>query len=288
MAQGAFAGATSYEDQTLEDILEDIKRWIVYSEETLSFFNEIITRLDEEKYYETIPFDLNALFQTTKRKLATFISDFHIILKSISTDKISKREVDLLKNIGKISIEENRKYKPIYHSALEHWSGEQYGNPNFQKIERLYAEGKDLFGTLMDASNAAERLKDYMSNERQQHQQITITGDGNQVQTALGNNNEFVMELTNSLGQAKAEELNRLLSDLKNNLDQYFKEDEQEKKEDAEHVIDGLRDEVTKSEPRKGIIRSYLNSLNGLSVSANLMTVVTGIKDIVESLPFMK
>lgn len=288
MAQGAFAGATSYEDQTLEDILEDIKRWIMYSEETLSFFNEIITKLDEEQYYETIPSDLNVLFQTTKRKLATFISDFHIILKSISTDKISKREVDLLKNIGKISIEENKKYKPIYRIALEHWSGEQYGDPNFQKIEKLYAEGKDLFGTLMDASNAAERLKDYMSDERQQHQQITITGDGNQVQAALGNNNKFIMELTDSLGQAKAEELDRLLTDLKNNLDQHFKENEQEKKEEAEQVIDGIRDEVTQSEPRKGIVRSYLNSLNGLSVSANFMTVVTGIKDIVESLPFMK
>jgi len=286
MAQGIFAGGSGYDDQSLEDIEQDIKVWIGFCEDTLDFFDKTILELHEKKYYETIPFNLRALFDNTKRKLATFIRDFNAILKSISEDTIFNRDVALLKNIGTISIEHNDKYGTVYHEELSRWYGEKYSDPNFRQMERLYAEGRDLFGTLMDASNAAERLKDYMSNQHQKKQTINITGTGHQI--AIGDNNKLVMKLKSDLGEENAKELSRLMSVFEENLDKYFKESELEKKETAEHLIGGLREEVTKENPKRGIVGSYLHTLNGLSTSADFITIVSGITTLIGSLPFMK
>lgn len=289
MAQGAFGGSSRYDNQSLEDIVEDINVWIRFCSETLSFFNDTIFKLKENTYYEQVPFDLKALFEATTKDLTTFINDFGAILKIIDEDGIHIREVKLLKNIGKYSIENNSTYGRVYRRAVSEWiGGPDYNDPNFKAIERLYGDGRDLFVTLMDASNAAERLKDYMNDKHQQIQKITVNGDSNQIQAAFGDNNKFVIELTDSLGKEQAEQLNVLLADLKQNLDQYFTEHEEEKKETTKDLIDGLREEIIKEEPKKGIVRSFLNSLNSLSTSADFVTVVSGITSIVGSLPFMK
>jgi len=289
MAQGAFGGSSRYDNQSLEDIVKDINVWIGFCSDTLGLFNETIPKLKENKYYDVVPFNLQALFEVTTRDLPTFISDFNSILESISQDRIYMRDVRLLKNIGKYSIENNSTYGRIYHEALGDWREmPDYNDPNFNAVERLYGDGRDLFVTLMDASNAAERLRDYMSNEHQKHQQVIINGHGNQVQAAFGDNNEFVMEVANSLGQEQAEQLNRLLAELKENLDHYFGEHEEEKKETTKELVDGLREEITKEQPKKGMVRACLNSLNSLSTSADFVTIVSGITSIVGSLPFMK
>ena len=288
MAQGALGGSSRYDNQTLEDISQDIKVWIRFCNETLLLFNETISKLKENTYYDTIPFDLQALFEVTTRDLTTFIDNFNHILNSISEDNIYERDVRLLKNIGNYSIENNGTYGRVYRRSISDWiEGPDYSDPNFKSVERLYADGRDLFVTLMDASNAAERLRDYMSSENRINQSVTVTGTGNNVQTAFGDNNEFVMELSDSLGQERAEELNALLAELEQNLDHYFSEDEEDKKEDTKELVDGLREEITKEHPNRGMVRACLNSLNSLSSSADFVTIVSGITSIVGSLPFM-
>lgn len=289
MAQGAFGGSSRYDNQSLEDIVKDINVWIGFCSDTLLLFNETISRLKENKYYDTVPFNLRALFEATTRDITTFISDFNSILESISADRIYMRDVRLLKNIGSYSVESNNTYGRVYQGSFDHWvEMPNHNDPNFHALERLYGDGRDLFVTLMDASNAAERLRDYMSNEHQKNQQVIINGHGNQVQAAFGDNNEFVMDLANTLGQEQAEKLNILLAELKENLDHYFGEHEEEKKETTKELIDGLREEITKEQPKKGMVRACLNSLNSLSTSADFVTIVSGITSIVGSLPFMK
>ncbi|MCQ4090911.1 MULTISPECIES: hypothetical protein [Exiguobacterium] len=289
MAQGTFGGSSRYDNQTLGDIVKDIKVWIRFCEETLLLFNETILKLKENNYYDTVPFNLRALFEVTTRDITTFISDFNSILSSISEDKIYMRDVRLLKNIGTYSIENNNTFGRVYHASFDDWiEMPNHSDINFKAVERLYGDGRDLFVTLMDASNAAERLRDYMSNEHQKNQQVIINGHGNQVQAAFGDNNEFVMELADSLGQDQAEQLNMLLAELKQNLNHYFAEHEEEKKETTKELIDGLREEITKEHPKKGMVRACLSSLNSLSTSADFVTIVSGITSIVGSLPFMK
>lgn len=173
MAQSIFGGSSEYSDQTLADIIEDLEKWVVFSEETLSLFDKTICELKQNNYYQTVPFNLRAMYERATRKLNTFISDLNVIIKSINADSIFVRDVNLLNNIGRISILSNHQFGTVYHDIVDRWSGANFQDSNFLMIERLYHEGRDVFVSLMDASNAAERLKDYMSDRHQQNQNIT-------------------------------------------------------------------------------------------------------------------
>jgi hypothetical protein len=90
----------------------------------------------------------------------TYLEDFCIIVKSIEEDRITQRDVLLLKKIGTKASEFNREYGRTYKEDYE-WK--EYGNPDFKVAENLYGDGRDYFVTLQDASNASSRLEDYIS-----------------------------------------------------------------------------------------------------------------------------
>ena len=45
MAQGIFGGATSYEEQSLSDIMEDLEKWTEYTFQTKAYISECHTKL---------------------------------------------------------------------------------------------------------------------------------------------------------------------------------------------------------------------------------------------------
>jgi len=291
MAQSIFGGSSEYNDQTLADIIEDLEKWVVFSEETLSLFDKTICELKQNNYYQTVPFNLRAMYERATRKLNTFISDLNVIIKSINADSIFIRDVNLLNNIGRISILSNHQFGMVYHDIVDRWSGANFQDSNFLMIERLYHEGRDVFVSLMDASNAAERLKDYMSNRHQQNQNITVYGSDNHIQAAFGSNNEFIMNVNKTIGKESAIQLDCLLTELIQKTELFYREDQGNEKQEVSELVEGIREEVMKPEPKKGRIRSYLASLktsSTLTGYADFITIVTGISELVYSLPFMK
>ena len=42
MAQGIFGGATSYEEQSLNDILEDVEKWIEYTDKRFEKIRQVL------------------------------------------------------------------------------------------------------------------------------------------------------------------------------------------------------------------------------------------------------
>ncbi|KQS23530.1 hypothetical protein ASF99_13575 [Exiguobacterium sp. Leaf187] len=291
MAQSIFGGSSEYSDQTLADIIEDLEKWVVFSEETLSLFDKTICELKQNNYYQTVPFNLRAMYERATRKLNTFISDLNVIIKSINADSIFIRDVNLLNNIGRISILSNHQFGTVYHDIVDRWSGANFQDSNFLMIERLYHEGRDVFVSLMDASNAAERLKDYMSDRHQQNQNITVYGSDNHIQAAFGSNNEFIMNVNKTIEKESAIQLDCLLTELLQKTELFYGEDQRNEKQEVSELVEGIREEMMKSEPKKGRIRSYLVSLKASSTLtgyADFITIVTGISELVYSLPFMK
>lgn len=291
MAQSIFGGSSEYSDQTLADIVEDLEKWVVFSKETLTLFDKTICELKQNNYYQTVPFNLRAMYERATRKLNTFISDLNVIINSINTDSIFIRDVNLLNNIGRISILSNHQFGMVYHDIIDRWNGANFQDPKFLMIERLYLEGRDVFVSLMDASNAAERLKDYMSNRHQQNQNITVYGSDNHIQAAIGSNNEFIMNVNKTIGKESATQLDCLLTELLQKTELFYREDQRNEKQEVSELVEGIREEMMKPEPKKGRIRSYLASLKASSTLtgyADFITIVTGISELVHSLPFMK
>lgn len=273
MVQGLFGGRTSYEMQSLQDINKDLDKWKKYSQKTFSFFEEQLTYLNNQNYIKNIPYDLKMIFFQTCSAAKTIINDIEIIEISINNNRITNREVELLKNIGVISIKLNQEYGLIYHEdTLWH----EYDNSNFKIAEDLYGTGRDYFVTLQDASNAAERLKQYINND------VFITNNStnfinNGVVNNLQQGNDNTIMIENQHSISDIQEINELLKQLIDNLDRYFDKNQNEKQIEAKKTIESIQKELLKSKPQVNFLKQTLESLALLNGSYDFILNVTSI-----------
>jgi len=211
MVQGLIGGMTNYNNQSLNDIVGDINDWIGYSLETKNFLEDNMEFLKKNDYWNNIPFNFQMTLYSSIRCQNTFISDMQLVLKAIDTNHLTKREVELIKNIGNIAIEYNREYGQTYKEDSR-WKN--YGDENFRVAEQLYAKGRDYFVTMQDASNLSARLNNYINTippivNQSIHQ--TVNGAGNIV-TGVNNGSIEQVQINNS---QFASEINSVLEQLK-------------------------------------------------------------------------
>lgn len=233
LSQGLFGGATNYEDQSIADINEDIISWLQYTEETKKHLEGGISALKIERYWSNIPFNFQAILQASIRCQNTNISDFNLILKAISKDRVSRREVELMYKIGKNATEYNVEFGQTFKEESD-WK--EYGNANFKLVEELYAEGRDYFVTLQDASNVSARLMDYINTVPpvvNQDITQTVNGDGNiiaganngSISKTENNSQEFLIDVDSLLSQLHE------LYDVDSGLKKFFEETLKESRE---------------------------------------------------------
>lgn len=197
MAQGLIAGATNYSEQSIMDIKSDIESWISYSINIKNFFEITILELKKQDYWDgKVAFDFQMFCYSVPRICDTFCSDFKIILDAINNDRITGREINLMRNIYQVSVEnEEFSWKSFKGNGGEYrWH--DYENCLFRKAEELYRKGRDFFVTLRDVSNMVSRMEDYMKEEKNiidnsVHTDNSITiGDSNEIKSSvIGNKN---------------------------------------------------------------------------------------------------
>ena len=187
MTQGFIAGCTNYQEQTLEDIREDIEWWIKYSKQTQIDFLETIDSLKAANYWrECVPLDFRIFCESIPNVCGTIINDLKIVLKDIDENQISSGTIKLMNNVCKIALTNEKRSWETYKNDSQ-WK--HYGDQKFRKAETLYADGRDFFVTLIDVGNAAARMEDYMKPDKSIDNSIHI-GDGNKIKKSIiGHNN---------------------------------------------------------------------------------------------------
>lgn len=232
MAQGIIGGATSYEEQSLSDVKDDILKWIEYSNKMHDFLESGINDLKQNTFWNQIPFNFQMTLLSTMKCQESFIHDFSLILDAIDNSKITERETNLLRKIGIKAIEFNNEYGRTY---KEEYRWKKYGDPDFKIAEELYARERDYFVSLQDATNAASRLTDYISAlPSVTYNNINQTVNGNSNVVSGINNGSIVQtttfnEISSEISKA-IEEINQLSgveSDLKSYINELLVETEQ-------------------------------------------------------------
>lgn len=186
MAQCGMAGFTTYENQSLSDIISDIKQWIDYSKEVVEFFEKTIEETRNTDFFNKIPYEYKSYIFEIIRICKTNIEDLSQVLFSVENHQLTNEKVNLFFKIGKRAVsnsDDNKKYFKL--SDDGHWH--DYGNPDFHKIENLYAKFGDYSATLWDVTNAAVRLKDYIDVPKEVS---TMKYENNSIN--IGNGNEIV------------------------------------------------------------------------------------------------
>ena len=97
MVQGMFAGGTSYEYQSLENIYDDIKNWIEYTRETETVLISNKSIVKNSEFWNKIEYDFRTIIDKAIRYCRTIIDDLELVKDAIERNCITKKEVLLLK-----------------------------------------------------------------------------------------------------------------------------------------------------------------------------------------------
>ena len=165
MSQGIFAGMTDYSDQSLSDVANDIRKWIKYCDSIKIKCESNIAAIKKEGLWEsTVPYEFRNFCLNMPIVCDTYIHDFKIVLKSIESDNITQREINLIRNLYNKAHENEKWCMEAYkHSEPRGWC--KFGTPEFEKIEELYSAGRDFYVTFFDLSNLVARMEDYMKKD---------------------------------------------------------------------------------------------------------------------------
>lgn len=188
MAQSMIGGATDYHEQSINDIREDIIIWIEYTKRIKKLLSDGVEKSKSSKFWNIVDSDFKMTIITSIRFCLTVETDLNVIVKAIDRDAVSLREIKLLKNIGEKSIGYNNEYGLTYKAEKRNWH--DYGNPDFEVVENMYAKGRDYFVTLQDALNASYRLEDYMQNGNTTNVNFNGTVSDSQIQIGTVNSNQ--------------------------------------------------------------------------------------------------
>lgn len=215
MAQGLFGGMTSYEVQSLQDILSDIERWLQYAGETQSFLTQNMQTAISSRFWYKVGTEFQMEIEESIIYIGTLLHDMGMVKKAIEDDTVTEREVQLLSNIGWKSVEFNGNYGKTYHNG---YMWQDYGNPDFEVVEEMYKVGRDFFVTLQDAGNAAYRLQDYITRSTivKEQKNITFSGhiDHSQIQIDTNNSTQQMSMDTNF----SYEEVSKVIDEIEHYL----------------------------------------------------------------------
>ncbi len=252
MAQSLFAGATEYEHQSLEDILTDMENWLEIINDTKSICEVNISELQEANYWNRIYDDFKISITRALNHFDTVISDIKRISTGIKNDDIKSVHIKLLQQITNQSSENEKYISKSWHST-DRWK--EYGNSNFMKVELLYTEIEGTVCTLLDASNMAMRLKDYMEDETQMKNQFIFNGDVSQSNIGNTNSNGSSSIINISSGEDIEKLFEIFMNNIKNSsLDNLEKDDVEEavqrikklnEEEKSPRIIDKIKEKLT-------------------------------------------
>jgi hypothetical protein len=271
MVQGFIGGATSYEEQSLLDILSDIDAWIDYTADRKAFILMQREKLNISGFWNKIPYDFQMTILTTISYFDTILYDLNLVKKSIKDNCITEKEVVLLRNIGRKSVEYNHECGKTY---KDEYSWKDYGNPDFRVAEEIYGEGRDYFVTMQDAGNAAYRLEDYMEKGQVIHNNMSISGSvtGSQIQQGTINSSQ-TMTVENNFDYDKVMDVLNKIQKATNSNE--FQEDFADKAEQVKMIVSETIQMVhKKEEPSK--IKKALNTLKNISIGVGENIIANG------------
>lgn len=279
MAQGLLGGMTSYEVQSLQDILSDIECWLQYASETKSFLTQNMQTAIRSRFWYKVGAEFQMEIEESIIYIGTLLHDMGMVKKAIEDDTVTEREVQLLSSIGWKSVEFNGNYGKTYHNG---YMWQDHGNPDFEVVEEMYKVGRDFFVTLQDAGNAAYRLQDYITRSTivKEQNNITFSGhiDHSQIQIDTNNSTQQMSMDTHF----SYEEVGKVIDEIEHYLsDEKLVDKFGETLSQIKNVVGDTKQYVEqRSEPC--LIKRNLQTIYDLAMGVSGSLIATGICELIK------
>ena len=154
------AGLTDYSHQTLPDIVSDLRNWLVDLKQTQTVLDDTISSLVERNYWQGVYIGMKDALNYSRKLFATSIQEIEAILAEIET-KVKPHHVLRLRKLGQAAYGLNSDLGRMWHREYPDHQ-KDYNNPDFRTVDHLYAQTRDMAADMLDLTNAAGRLSDFV------------------------------------------------------------------------------------------------------------------------------
>jgi len=166
MARSLIAGTSDYSHQSFDDMVSDLKTWVKDLRQTSNTLKINVRKLKALKYWDKIPIDFTALIQYSIKFYNTSIQEIFEIVKEIQ-EEVRSDHVNRIRTLGKTASKLNLGYGEIWHQK---YGNKEYNNKYFKLVEELYKEGRGMAIDMIDLSNLAARLEDFIGKKTKSKQ----------------------------------------------------------------------------------------------------------------------
>lgn len=193
MAKGVFPGGTDYSNQTFDDIIHDLLVEVKFINEGMVQIQSWLNTVKENGFWEReVPLTVRSNIEYSIKFLDTTCKEINEIVSEIPL-QVMQHHCKRLANISTVAEKINSKIGEVWHRQ---WDLKDYEDPSFRMVEFTYHEIRDLAVNLIDVSNMASRLKDYIGKtkiskmEDKQDGKITNSTFGDNATIVIGNQNQ--------------------------------------------------------------------------------------------------
>lgn len=200
MAKGLIGGMTDYSHQSFNDIISDLEN---EKENTIAFIamiEEAVEKSNVNKYWDSkVPYDFKSIVAYSLKHYRTTVTELGEIIEEIKSE-VQKHHFRRLQKISKVASEINVEIGQVWNRKYDD-KIKDYGVKDFQHVENVYADIKDVAVNLLDISNLASRLKDYIGKTNNMGNKNKL-GDlsnntfGNYTTIIVGNDNQVNYTIT--------------------------------------------------------------------------------------------
>ena len=201
MAKGIIGGMTDYSHQSFNDLTSDLE---TEKENTIAFIKLIeegIEKANENKYWDNkVPYDFKSIISYSLKHYRTAVAELAEIVEEIEQE-VQEHHIKRLQRMSKVASEINVEIGQVWHRKYDD-KLKDYGQSDFRHVERVYADTRDMAVNLLDVSNIAGRLKDYIGKTKRKMGNKNSLGDlsnntfGNNATIIVGDNNHVKSSIT--------------------------------------------------------------------------------------------
>ena len=170
MARSIVAGLTDYSSQTIAEMTTDLNDWESYLINVCELLRGKITELEASGYWTSVYGNFRYLILHAVDYIERSKDEIKEISKEIQNE-IQQNHVSRLRKIGIKADELNRELGQMWNREYPDRL-KDYNNNDFRKVETLYGKSRDAAANLLDLTNLASRLQDFIGWKRADEKEI--------------------------------------------------------------------------------------------------------------------
>ena len=161
MAKGLIGGMTDYSHQSFNDIISDLESEKVNTIAFITMIEEEIEKANENKYWDNkVPHVFKSIVAYSINNYRTTVTELGEIVEEIKNE-VQEHHCRRLQRISEVADEINVEIGQVWNRKYDE-KIKDYGEKDFRHVEQVYGYTRDMAVNLLDISNLASRLKDYI------------------------------------------------------------------------------------------------------------------------------